>query len=77
MSATVLYPTDGARVFAETGKAKYQIVIDEAGIPAEDRTAVVLEMNRILHLSGGWIPSTAAAEAVRRYRANPAAVLER
>lgn len=63
------YPSEGARISAETGKSKREHVLDEATLPEGHRTAVSLEANRIVNSSPGWLPSHAASEAVRRYRA--------
>lgn len=70
------YPTDGARVSAQTGKSKFTIMLEQAQL-GDDYDAVALYANFILNTSPGWIPSAAAAEAVRQYRANPDAVRER
>jgi hypothetical protein len=64
------YPSHGAYISATTGKTKFDHVLDDANL-GEDRTAVALYANFIMHTSPGWRPSGAAREAVRQYREDP------
>jgi len=70
------YPTEGARIHAETGKSVWDHILDDANL-GEDRTAVALYANYILNTSPGYRPSDAARLAVRRYRIDPDAVRNR
>lgn len=59
------YPTEGAQVYAETGKSVYQTVLEEADAP----DWVGHYAGYILNTSPGYRPSDAAREAVRQWKA--------
>lgn len=66
---TSSYPTEGARISAETGKSARQHVLDDANL-GDDYNAVALYANFLMNTGGGR-PSDCARTAVREYRANP------
>ncbi len=70
------YPTEGARVHAGAGRSKFDLVLDAADLGV-DRSAVASYATFLLNTTPGLIPSYAAGDAVRAYRANPEAVLNR
>jgi len=61
------YPTEGARIFAETGKTAEQIVLDAefTDDPCEDFAGLM--SNRSLNTGGGR-PSDAARDVVRLHQ---------
>lgn len=68
------YPTEGARISAETGKSVRDHVLDDANL-GEHRTAVSLYANFIMNTSPGYRPSDAARAAVRQYQRDPEYIL--
>ena len=72
MTTTQNYPSDGARVLAETGKTKSQIVFEEEfpeGLPAEDKARIGLAANSMMNSGPGWLPSAAMRRACRNFKA--------
>lgn len=60
------YPTEGARIHAETGKTAMQLVIEEACDNEDCRTTMGLDTNRYVNMVGGR-PSDGARSAARAH----------
>jgi len=67
------YPSEGARILAETGKTRSQLVFEEefpAGFPEDDEAIVGLYANYIMNTSPGWRPSDAMRRACSSFKRN-------
>lgn len=58
------YPTEGAQIFAETGKSAMQIVLEEANAPVW----VGAYAGYFMNTSPGWRPSDAARHCVSQWQ---------
>ena len=67
------YPSEGARILAETGKTRSQLVFEEefpAGLSEDDEAIVGLYANYIMNTSPGWRPSDAMRRACSSFKRN-------
>ena len=67
------YPSEGARILAETGKTRSRLVFEEEfpdGLSDEDEAVVGLYCNFLMNTQPGWRPSDAMRRACLSFKRN-------